>query len=420
MVGTKKRGLPLRQIGLWLALIGTGLLASASYASEPEPRFQQIAGTHVVGYQGWFACPSDSSQIGWAHWFRGQAGPHFDLQTDLWPDTSDFQPGDLCQTDLRTASGAKAYLFSSENPKVVDRHFAWMKQYGIDGVALERFATILTDERQLHHFDAVLSNVRAAAEKNGRGFFIMYDLTGVNAADVVSRLSDDWSHLQAMHLTTSPSYMHDRGMPIIALWGLGFSERSIDAATAAELIAFFKSKKFAVFGGVPSHWRTLDADAQSAPAWTAVYHSLDIISPWTVGRFSDESSVDAFVRDRVVPDMADAKSHSVEYVPVAFPGFSWHNLQNGKPPFNQISRACGSFYQRQVEDYLNAGATSLFTAMFDEVNEGTAIFKVESTNIPTAIPLTKPDIVPCKLTASDLYLKLAGTATSLVHKSAIK
>ena len=68
-------------------------------------------------------------------------------------------------------------MFSAENPKTVSRHFRWMKDYGIDAVAVQRFASELIP-KTVRHVDIVLQNVIAAAKATGRGFFIMYDLSG--------------------------------------------------------------------------------------------------------------------------------------------------------------------------------------------------------------------------------------------------
>jgi hypothetical protein len=46
---------------------------------------------------------------------------------------------------------------------------------------------------------------------------------------------------------------------------------------------------------------------------------------------------------------------------------------------NQIPRRCGSFYWRQAHNALGAGATMIYNAMFDEVDEGTAMFKLAPT-----------------------------------------
>jgi len=62
------------------------------------------------------------------------------------------------------------------------------------------------------------------------------------------------------------------------------------------------------------------------------------------------------------------------YMPVIFPGFSWHNLNRDKPE-NQIPRLGGKFLWEQAYNARKAGASIVKIAMFDEVNEGTAILK---------------------------------------------
>jgi hypothetical protein len=64
-------------------------------------------------------------------------------------------------------------------------------------------------------------------------------------------------------------------------------------------------------------------------------------------------------------------------MPVVFPGFSWSNLKRTARP-NQIPRLRGEFLWRQAYNAKIAGATMLKIAMFDEVDEGTAIFKTVS------------------------------------------
>ena len=62
-------------------------------------------------------------------------------------------------------------------------------------------------------------------------------------------------------------------------------------------------------------------------------------------------------------------------MPVVFPGYSQRNVVPGKQ-FNEIKRYGGKFWWRQVYNAIRAGCTMIYGAMFDEVNEGTAMFKV--------------------------------------------
>ncbi|MGA9740940.1 MAG: hypothetical protein WBQ33_10815, partial [Candidatus Binatus sp.] len=91
------------------------------------------------------------------------------------------------------------------------------------------------------------------------------------------------------------------------------------------------------------------------------------------------------------------------------------------PISNQIPRQCGRFYWRQVYDALGAGATMLYGAMFDELNEGTAMFKmlpqaseVPVDGIPPGYSFVTLDADGCPL-PSDWYLSLAGAATAALH-----
>ena len=135
-------------------------------------------------------------------------------------------------------------------------------------------------------------------------------------------------------------------------------------------------------GGVPTFWRTLTADSRSEPAWSDVYASFDVLEPWPVGRYEDDAYDDIFRADVVAPDLALTSSRGQDYMPGIFPGFSWHNLFRNRGeswPLNQIPRRGGRFLWHQGCNLVDAGAKSIFVAMFDEVDEGTAIFKAAPT-----------------------------------------
>jgi hypothetical protein len=118
----------------------------------------------------------------------------------------------------------------------------------------------------------------------------------------------------------------------------------------------------------------LTTDTQTNPAWSNVFRSFHVISPWSVGRYGNTFEVDNFRVNQIVPDLADCTSRGIDYLPVIFPGFSWTNLNNG--PFNQIPRNGGNFYWRQAYNALRSGCTMVYGAMFDEVDEGTAMLMV--------------------------------------------
>ena len=60
----------------------------------------------------------------------------------------------------------------------MDRHFRWMAEYGIHGVFLQRFVSELSVPMLRRARDTVADLVRESAEKHGRVFAIMYDVSG--------------------------------------------------------------------------------------------------------------------------------------------------------------------------------------------------------------------------------------------------
>jgi hypothetical protein len=63
-------------------------------------------------------------------------------------------------------------------------------------------------------------------------------------------------------------------------------------------------------------------------------------------------------------------------VPVVYPGFSWNNLRRHQEGLLVLPRRGGEFYWEQFYELARLKVDSVYIAMFDEVDEGTAIFKV--------------------------------------------
>ena len=374
----------------------------------------------LFGYQGWFLSPGDGSPVnGWTHWFRNDTPTAPNLTVDLWPDTSELGADELFATDLEYADGSVAQAYSAYDAKTVARHFAWMRQAGLDGVSLQRFLSEVQDPRFFAARNQVTRNVQAGAGAEGRVFAIEYDVSGVDDAHLVEWLEADWRYLvDTLEVTASPRYLRDGGKPVLYLWGLGFSDRRRTPAVAARLIDWLTKSadpqyRVTLVGGVPARWRTLDGDASTDAGWARVYRSFDVLSPWTVGRFGDDAGADAY-RATLAADLAATTAAGKRYMPVVFPGFSWHNLNGGAS--NQIPRRGGAFYWRQVWNAVGAGATMLKTAMFDEVDEGTAMFKLAPTaaQLPTGASFVPLDADGHAL-PSDFYLRVGGAATALLR-----
>ncbi|HEY3664549.1 MAG TPA: glycoside hydrolase family 71/99-like protein, partial [Polyangiaceae bacterium] len=335
----------------------------------------------VMGYQGWFACPGDGSPVNrWVHWFKNQTASASNLSVDLWPDTSELDAAELFPTTMTLPGGAPAKLYSAWTKATVERHFRWMQEASLDGVMLQRFSSELADPAFFALRNQVTSNVRSGAEKYGRVFAVMYDVSGGSADTLLNVLKQDWSYLvNTMKVTASDRYLRHKGKPLLAIWGLGFTDRPLNAAQSQAIVDYFKTgapsaEQVTLLGGVPANWRTLNGDSQTDPAFSAVYKSFDVLSPWAVGRYVDMASADNYNTGSIVPDLAATKAAGIDYLPVVFPGFTWKNLNAG--PLNQIPRKGGTFYWHQIDNALGSGAHMLYGAMFDEVDEGTALFKV--------------------------------------------
>lgn len=334
----------------------------------------------------------------------------------MWPDVSELSENERCNTLMNLPNGRPAQLYSAYNPRTVDRHFAWLQEYDLPGVFLQRFTVRLDEASVLGFRDGVARNVRAAAEAHGRVFAIMYDISGQSRESVVDAVERDWTYLvDTLRISESRQYLHHQGRPVVAIWGLGFRDRSATPEQAAALIDFFKNNRerryrVTLVGGIPARWRTLSHDSRVEGEWADVYRSFDILSPWTVGRFRDDDSTDRFYRDEVEPDVTETNRLALGYMPVVFPGFSWHNM-NPTTASNPIPRRGGRFFWHQVERALQAGSTMLYGAMFDEVDEGTAMFKLapSAETVPAGVPLVTLDADGDQL-PSDWYLQLARRA----------
>ncbi len=110
-------------------------------------------------------------------------------------------------------------------------------------------------------------------------------------------------------------------------------------------------------------------------------------------------------------------------MPVIFPGFSWHNLmtnrnRGGEPhaTLNRIPRRCGKFLWHHVSNLLDVNVSMIYLAMFDEVDEGTAVFPTETRmdRLPVGANMVFLNQDGCAL-PDDWYLRVAGKAAEYMH-----
>ena len=376
--------------------------------------YDSYRGLVMAGYQGWFNAPDDGAGRGWYH-YRGRDGfKPGSTNVDLWPDVSEYEK--LYDTPFTFDDGTVARLPSPYDYSTVDTHFRWMKKYGLDGVFMQRFVGEVSNPSGKRHFNQVLDHAMRAANKYGRAVCVMYDLSGQDKR-VAERLLADIDELSRTHSLMdhgrNPSYLYHNGRPLVVVWGVGFSDRrkyGLDEAQA--IVSGLKERGYSVMLGVPTYWRELRDDTEPDPRLHDIIRQCDILMPWFVGRY-DERSYPAF-RHLIPEDMAWCREHDIDYAPLCFPGFSWRNMHYPREA-THIPRHAGSFFRMQLDYCLESGAEMLYIAMFDEIDEGTAIFKT-ARRVPTATPGST--FVPLdEGIGSDHYLKLAGRAAKRLKKN---
>jgi hypothetical protein len=209
------------------------------------------------------------------------------------------------------------------------------------------------------------------------------------------------------------TYLYHNGKPLVVLWGVGFKGRDYTLRSISRIIDFLKNDPeyggCSIMLGLPTYWREYGSDTEPDTRLADVIRQVDIIHPWTVGRYKDEATYDQY-RDVQKGDIAWCRENKVDYAATVFPGFSWHNLNPGSP-FNQIPRNRGRFYWQQLTGAIADSARMIYVAMFDEVDEGTAIMKVSQDPPVGASPfLTFEAGIP-----ADYYLYLTGYAGKMLR-----
>ena len=382
--------------------------AAKTTESMSRVRFKSIRNLVMAGYQGWFNTPDDGAGLGWKHFEKEKEFKPGKCTIDLWPDVSEYEK--TYETAFKLPDETPAKVFSSYDASTTDLHFKWMKQYGIDGVFMQRFVVSIRNQKGKDNYNKILNNAVLSAEKYDRAICLMYDLSGMEAGeeDILIR---DWKELCEKYKLVSRNnnhYVYHHGKPLVAVWGIGFNDRrKYGYEQVKKIIDFLKSEGCSILVGVPTHWRTLTIDAVSDTRLLELVKQADIVHPWLVGRF-DNHTYEPY-RKSIEEDIKWCKANGKDYMPVLFPGFSWHNMKKDAPQ-NMIPRLGGRFFWKQVKGAVDAGAESLYLAMFDEIDEGTAFFKC--TNTP---PVGESSFITYEGEAPDHYLWLAGEAAKYLR-----
>lgn len=371
-----------------------------------------LTGKTMCGYQGWFNAEGDGMGFGYRHWAKGKTLGPDTVKVDLWPDMNEYGPEERFPTVFKHADGRAAEIFSSARRETVLRHFQWMREYGIDGAFVQRFATETRSPALLRHINTILSHAREGANRNGRAYVVMYDLSGLGAGRA-SDVIDDWRELRTrMHVTEDPAYQHHEGKPLVAVWGVGFfdEKRAYSLNDCRQIVDALKKDGCAVMLGIPTQWRTAKpGDAQQAE-FLELCAKVDVLSPWAVGRIRTPEEATQQGESLWKPDRAWCEERGIDFLPVLFPGFSWHNMHGG--PLDQIPRRKGEFLWSQFQAAARAEVKMAYVAMFDEVDEGTAIFKCTN-DVPIG---ESAKFLTLEGLPSDHYLRLVGKGARMIRR----
>ncbi|MCQ2149875.1 MAG: GH92 family glycosyl hydrolase [Bacteroidales bacterium] len=381
-----------------------GPLPNKEWGVRSGISYDSCEGLAMAGYQGWFSSPKKEG--GYARGYAHENGKFF---VDMLPDVTEYPvtypiPGKM-------ADGSSPRAVSAADYSTVDVHFRWMKEYGLDGVFMQRFVPNIGNA----HFTKVMDNAMSCAERYDRAICIMYDLSGGEKETMTDRILGDIDFLNERYdlfnREARPSYLWHDGKPLVVVWGVGFPDRpDYFMDESGKIIDGLKERGYGVMLGVPTYWREYGSDTRKDERLHEYILRSDIILPWYVGRFTNED-FDEF--KSVIPgDVKWCREHGIGFFGDVWPGFSWNNMNPEAD--DQVPRKGGEFIQRQIDACIEAGCKSLYFSMFDEVNEGTCIFKT-AREVPVPAPgamlVAHEDGVPL-----DKYLEIAGEAAERLKK----
>lgn len=396
-----------RLLGAWVFACLALQTSLPLFAADSVPAVIDATTLHkkvLCGYQGWFRCAGDEAGEGWRHWSRNSQRFTADsLTVEMWPDMSEYTAEEkFAVPGFTYPNGTAAELFSSVHGKTVERHFEWMRDYGIDGVFLQRFLV----EANKPASALVLKHVRAAAAKTGRAYAMCYDVSGFPAEKIEAALLADWRKLvEEEKLTQDKNYLHHNGRPVLFVWGF-FSDR-FSPAIANRLIDGLQGtdgNSVTLVGGCQWYWRR-----ETNAEWAQVFRRFDVISPWNVGNTMTAAGQKQAATHYWQDDLAAANRAGMKYLPVIYPGFGWTNLKGAAATNQTIPRLGGEFFWRQFHTAANLKIEMAYVAMFDEVDEATAIFKV------TNSPPTQAKFQTYEGLPPDWYLRLTGAGSKLLR-----
>lgn len=393
--------------------------------------YNTYKGLVMAGYQGWFGTPEDGCPHGnWYHYqgngdfkpgYKGTDDKPYN-SIDFWPDMTGYTQTYETAFELPNNKG-KARVYSACDESSVKLHFKWMQDYGIDGVFMQRFVGEIkpSNPNGVAHFNKVLDNAVAGSTQYQRAIAVMYDASGLsNLANGVQILLDDAQAIMTKYALKDrqkvPFYLFHNDKPLIVVWGIGFSDANhCTVAEAQALVTGLKTMGYSVMLGVTTYWRNGGGDTVTGIDLNTLHTIItqaDVIMPWFVGRYSTKEQYTNNFASLVSGDLFWCKSNQVDYAPLCFPGASDVQMH---PANAIIDREHGQFFWTQLHNSVKSGAKMLYIAMFDEIDEGTAIYKcLRKNEVPASGARFEFNGIENDL-SSDYYLWMTGQAGKMLR-----
>lgn len=389
---------------------------------SPQTELNNVIGKGVAGYQVWFRANAETSR--WSHWAEDGTYPTAgNVHPEMYPYTDDYvkNGATLYPSGLGDlGNGNPAVLFNSPDREVIKTHMQWAQEYDIDGLAVQRFYSATYPMRSSGK--NTLQVIQEEAEAHGRLFYVMYDFSYAARNDpetFIRNVQLDFIYnVEEKGVASSPNYGHADGKPVVCLWGLHGDPAAeyFCGTTATTLIDWFHSRGYYVIGGSPDN----NYD-QATGEYMEPFTKLDMLSLWTPGRYN-MNNMESWLKHHVEIDLAFCEQYDIDYQPVLYSGFGWTNMGNNGY-VNHYPRYAGDFLWKQAyileRDY---NVESIYFAMWDEYDEGTAIMKAATDyfDIPTDQYFLTYAADGWWL-SSDYYLRAAGAIIDMVQgKTALR
>jgi hypothetical protein len=153
-------------------------------------------------------------------------------------------------------------------------------------------------------------------------------------------------------------------------------------------------------------WRTADGTRWSQAGFSAVFDTLDAISPWMVGVIGSDADSDNNRTTYNQGDVTYLHGKGKHYQPCVLPG-----------DLSAHQRHHGDFMWHQFYNMIQIGSDGIYISMYDEYNEGNQIAKTAPTSatIPggSNFVTLDEDGTQC---SSDYYLRLTADGGKMLRK----